>query len=65
MTTKRIYSVPDMSCDHCVQAIKGQMASVEGVMDLTIDLDTKTVTVTGGDDTAVTAAIDDAGFDVA
>ena len=65
MTTKRIYSVPDMSCDHCVQAIKGQMASVEGVMDLLIDLDTKTVTVTGGDDTAVTAAIDDAGFDVA
>ncbi|HCV35567.1 MAG: heavy metal-associated domain-containing protein [Acidimicrobiales bacterium] len=65
MTTKRIYSVPDMSCDHCVQAIKGQMASVEGVMDLIIDLDTKTVTVTGGDDTAVTAAIDDAGFDVA
>jgi copper chaperone CopZ len=65
MTTKRIYSVPDMSCDHCVQAIKGQMASVEGVMDLIVDLDTKTVTVTGGDDTAVTAAIDDAGFDVA
>ncbi|MBT3246079.1 MAG: heavy-metal-associated domain-containing protein [Actinobacteria bacterium] len=65
MTTTRVYSVPDMSCDHCVQAITGQVTPIEGVTDLAVDLDAKTVTVTGGDDAAVVAAIDEAGFDVA
>ena len=65
MTTTRVYSLPDMSCNHCVQAITGQVASVQGVTDLAIDLDAKTVTVTGGDDAAVVAAIDEAGFDIA
>jgi copper chaperone CopZ len=54
-----------MSCDHCVQAITGQVAPVQGVIDLAIDLDAKIVTVTGGDDAAVVAAIDEAGFDIA
>jgi len=54
-----------MSCDHCVQAITGQITPLAGVTDLKIDLDAKTVTVTGGDDAAVVAAIDEAGFDVA
>ncbi|MBC8194529.1 MAG: heavy-metal-associated domain-containing protein [Acidimicrobiia bacterium] len=65
MTDTRVYSVPDMSCDHCVQAITGQITPLAGVTDLKIDLDAKTVTVTGGDDAAVVAAIDEAGFDVA
>ncbi|MDP7550738.1 MAG: cation transporter [Acidimicrobiales bacterium] len=65
MTTTRVYSVPDVSCDHCVQAITGQVTPIEGVTDLAVDLDAKTVTVTGGDDAAVVAAIDEAGFDIA
>lgn len=65
MTTTRVYSVPDMSCDHCVEAITGQVTPVDGVTDLAVDLAAKTVTVTGGDDAAVVAAIDEAGFDIA
>ena len=59
------YSVPGMSCGHCVETITGEVGKVEGVSDVRIDLDTKIVTVVGGERDAVLAAIDDAGFDVA
>lgn len=61
----RIYNVPDMTCDHCRSAIEGEVASVADVTSVAVDLDTKTVTVTGGDDTPIRVAIDDAGFDIA
>jgi len=59
------YSVPGVSCGHCVETITGEVGKVEGVSDVRIDLDTKIVTVVGGERGAVLAAIDDAGFDVA
>ena len=59
------YSVPGMSCGHCVEAITGEVGKVEGVSDVRIDLDPKIGTVVGGERGAVLAAIDDAGFDVA
>ena len=65
MTTTRVHSVPGMSCDHCVKAIPAPVTPSGGVTGLVVDLDGKTVTVTGGDDVAVVAAIDEAGFDVA
>ena len=63
MTTT--YSVPGMSCGHCVEAITGEVGKVDGVTDVSIDLDAKLVTVAGGDHDAIVAAIDEAGFDVA
>lgn len=60
-----VYSVPEISCDHCVQAITREVTAVAGVTGLSIDLAAKTVAVTGGDADAVVAAIDEAGFDVA
>ena len=63
--TTRTFSVPDISCDHCVQAITREVSPLEGVTELSIDLDAKTVSVAGGDDAAIIAAIDEAGFDVA
>ena len=63
MTTT--YSVPGMSCGHCVEAITGEVGKVAGVTDVNVDLDTKVVTVAGGDHHAIVAAIDEAGFDVA
>lgn len=63
--TTRTFSVPDISCDHCVQAITAEVTPVDGVTDLSVDLESKTVSVTGGDDIAIIAAIDEAGFDVA
>ncbi len=58
------YSVPDISCQHCVDAITTEVTKVDGVTDVTVDLDTKTVAVIGGDETAIVAAIDEAGYDV-
>lgn len=58
------YSVPDISCQHCVDAIKTEVSAVEGVTAVDVDLDSKTVLVAGGDKVAVIAAIDDAGYDV-
>ena len=65
MTETIKYSVPDISCEHCVTAITAEVSAVEGVTDLTVDLATKTVSVTGGETDAIVAAIDEAGYDVA
>lgn len=60
------YAVEGMSCDHCVHAITGEVTKVAGVSDVAVDLNAKTVTVTGEepDDAAIRAAIDEAGYTV-
>ncbi|MFI6514847.1 heavy-metal-associated domain-containing protein [Spirillospora sp. NPDC050679] len=61
------YSVPEISCGHCVNAISGEVRQVPGVSQVTVDVDAKTVTVEGTDldDAALRAAIDEAGYDIA
>ena len=61
------YSVPDISCGHCRTAITSEVSTVAGVETGDVDLDAKTVTVTGEalDETAIVAAIDQAGYEVA
>lgn len=61
------YSVPDVSCGHCRAAITAEVEKVPGVASVDVDLQAKRVTVAGEsvDDTAVRAAIDEAGFEVA
>ncbi len=59
------FKVPGISCGHCVSAITDQVAPLEGVTGIEVDLETKLVTVTGGDRDAIIAAIDKAGYDVA
>lgn len=39
--------VPDMSCGHCVATISKAVSQVEGVADVTVDLDDKRVDVEG------------------
>ena len=41
------YSVPDISCGHCRTAITSGVSTVAGVEAVEVDLDAKTVTVTG------------------
>ena len=62
-----LLTVPGMTCGHCEAAVKGEVGKVAGVTDVTVDLGTKLVTVTGEhiDRAAVVAAIDEAGFEVA
>ena len=61
------YSVPGISCDHCVRAVSGEVEQVAGVESVVVDLESKQVTVRGRsiDDGAVRAAIDEAGYDIA
>ncbi len=65
MTTPTTFNVPDISCQHCIDAITREVTAVDGVTDVAIDLDAKTVAVVGGDNSAVLTAIDEAGYDVA
>ena len=60
-----IYRVDGMSCEHCVVAVTGEVGDVAGVQAVDVDLATKLVRVSGAaiDDTAVVAAIDEAGYD--
>jgi copper chaperone len=65
--TELTYSVPGVSCSHCQGAIDEEVRQVAGVTDVDVDLDRKRVTVRGDqlDDSAVRAAIADAGYDIA
>ena len=61
------YTVPDMSCSHCKQAVSSELGEVAGVDSVDVDLDTKLVTVRGHDldDAALRAAIEEAGYEAA
>jgi copper chaperone len=65
MATPTTFNVPGISCQHCIDAITREVTAVEGVTNVTVDLDAKTVVVVGGADSAVRGAIDEAGFDIA
>jgi copper chaperone len=60
-----IYRVDGMSCEHCVVAVTSEVGDVAGVQAVDVDLETKLVRVSGAaiDDSAVVAAIDEAGYD--
>lgn len=60
----RTYTVPDISCDHCKRAIEDHVTAIDGVGTVTVDIDNKTVTITGGDAGAIEAAIADAGYTI-
>ena len=59
-------TVPGMTCGHCEASVIGEVSKLAGVASVDVDLATKLVTVTGSDldRAAVTAAIDEAGYDV-
>jgi copper chaperone len=60
------YSVPGVSCAHCRTAITNEVDQVAGVESVHVDLEAKTVRVSGDglDEQALIAAIDEAGYDV-
>jgi copper chaperone len=61
------YTVPGMSCSHCEDAVAEELSAVAGVDAVTVDLETKLVTVTGEglSDVALRAAIEEAGYEAA
>ena len=61
-----VYTVPDISCGHCKQAIESEVSGVTGVTSVAVDVDQRTVTVEGEASPAtVTAAIREAGYEIA
>ena len=60
-----IYTVPAIHCEHCALSIREEVAAVEGVEDVDVDLAKKLVTVRGHglDDAALRAAIAEAGYE--
>jgi copper chaperone len=68
MSVTTTYTVSGMSCEHCVQAVTGELSVVSGVADVRVDLDTGAVTVTSAAPLAVDAvraAVDEAGYELA
>jgi copper chaperone len=61
------YTVPDLSCGHCIAAVTSELQRVPGVHDVDVDLETKRVVVHGHplDDAALRAAISEAGYEAA
>lgn len=60
-------SVPDMHCSHCEAALTRELEAVPGVESVDVDLHSIRVTITGRglNDSALRAAIDEAGYEAA
>ena len=67
MTDTKTYTVPGIHCGHCAAAIKDEVAGVEGVEAVDVDLEAKLVTVRGEalSDEGLRAAIVEAGYEAA
>jgi copper chaperone len=65
--TEITYTVPAMHCAHCERAVGSELRQVAGVESVDVDLDTKLVVVRGEDldDSALRAAIEEAGYEAA
>lgn len=61
------YTVTGMTCGHCVSSVKEEVGEVPGVTGVDVDLQSGRVDVSGDplDDTAIRAAIAEAGYEVA
>lgn len=68
MSTSTTYQVTGMSCGHCVNAVTAEISRIPGVTAVDIDLTSGAVNVTSDaalDEAAVSAAVDEAGYELA
>jgi copper chaperone len=66
--TEKTFKVPDVSCEHCVAAIKGELTKIDGVETVDVDIPSKMVVVTHDgnvSDERLVAGLDEAGYDIA
>ena len=63
---QRTYTVSGMTCSHCVASVREEVSEVAGVDAVDVDLASGRLLVTGTalDDTAVRAAVNEAGYEV-
>ncbi len=61
------YTVRGMTCEHCVRSVTEEVSEIPGVAGVDVDLASGRVTVTSDqpvDETAVRAAVAEAGYEV-
>ncbi len=66
--TTRSYRVTGMTCGHCAGAVTQEVGSLPGVIDVQVEIASGDVTVTSTrplTDDEISAAIDEAGYDLA
>jgi copper chaperone CopZ len=63
---QRTYTVTGMTCSHCVASVREEVSEVAGVEAVDVDLSSGRLVVTGNqlEDTAVRAAVSEAGYEV-
>jgi copper chaperone CopZ len=62
------YAVEGMTCGHCAAAVSREVGAVAGVTDTAVDVTAKRLTVTADgepDDSAIAAAVAEAGYTLA
>jgi copper chaperone len=67
MSTTTTIAVEGMTCGHCVSAVQSEVGKVQGVTDVSVDLESGQVTIvaeTAPDPAALQEAVEEAGFEV-
>jgi copper chaperone len=67
-TSTSTYTVTGMTCAHCVSSVTEEVQELPGVENVDVVLETGALTVTSSqslDDTAVRAAVEEAGYQLA
>ena len=66
--TKKVLNVEGMSCSHCVKAVKDEVSEINGVSNIEVSLEDKTVSVEYDDDLVtekmLSDAIEEAGYEL-
>jgi len=68
MSTTQTYTVTGMTCGHCVASVTEEVQEIPGVENVDVVLETGSLTVTSAEpvgDSAVKAAVEDAGYQLA
>lgn len=65
--SERVFEVRGMTCDHCVAAVKEEVSAAKGVEQVSVDLESGRLSVSGRDidDAAVRTAVEEAGYTLA
>ena len=66
MTSTTTYTVTGMTCEHCARAVTAEVSAIPGVASVAVDVEGGTLAVSGDavDESAVRAAVDEAGYAV-
>ena len=67
MSSTATYTVSGMTCGHCVSSVTEEVANIPGVTGVQVDLGSGAVTITSEtpvEETAVKAAVDEAGYEL-